>query len=87
MSTKLTILLLLATTIYSNTKTQPTIQEFVKYIEDSNTSDNTMINLLTQGEMKGYYKLTYFWQLYEALHQKYPQFVSKKTKIGSTYKK
>jgi hypothetical protein len=36
--------------------------------------------------MQGYFKQSYFWELYEALFEKYPQFVSPKVKIGHSIK-
>lgn len=65
---------------------QPSVEEFMKYVEEKDSSLNLQ-DLLTQGEMQGYYKLSYFWNLYEKLALKYPKYVSKKAKIGSTYLK
>ena len=69
---------------------QPEISELLGTLglpEYRNANKGTLEQLLTDGEMDGYFKLSYFWDLYDELYKTYPNFVSKKVKIGSTIQK
>ena len=63
------------------------MQEFLDYVSNKDASDQDLAELLTRGEMEGYYKISFFWSLYEELFTVYPEYISTKQTIGQTFLK
>lgn len=64
---------------------EPSLQDFVDYVENEGKTDADLYKLMSRGPMNGYYKLSFFWDLHAKLHEKYPQFVSGSENYGKTW--